>query len=68
MRKLDAVMNESKSNAAAVKSQLKQITEENEGFPDGATKQMRVNMVQTYTKTFAESAFIRISVCACYAS
>jgi hypothetical protein len=55
MRKLDAVMNESKSNAAQVKTMLKTIDEQNKEFEDGATKQMRLNMVQTYTKSFAES-------------
>jgi hypothetical protein len=55
MKKLDAVMNESKSNAAMVKATLKKIGEENEDFPDGATKSMRVNMSQSYVKSFAES-------------
>jgi hypothetical protein len=58
MKKLDAVMNESKSNAAMVKATLKKIGEENEDFPDGATKSMRVNMSQSYVKSFAESTHL----------
>ena len=55
MRKLDTIMGDSKGNAAACKNKLKEITEANENFKKGSVLQMRLNMVQTYTKQFAES-------------
>lgn len=54
-------MNESKSNAAQIKSQLKDIEEINKSYPAGTVLQQRYNMLQTYTRTFADGIFVNIN-------
>ncbi len=63
MKKLDQLMNESKSSAAAVKGKLKDIDEENKAMEPGSSLQMRLNMQQTFTKQFADSTWIGLCLC-----
>lgn len=55
MKKLDSVMNESKGTAAQIKTSLKNIEEVNTTYPPGTILQQRSNMLQTYTRTFADA-------------
>eukprot|EP00455_Lapot_gusevi_P027074 TRINITY_DN2863_c0_g1_i1.p1 TRINITY_DN2863_c0_g1~~TRINITY_DN2863_c0_g1_i1.p1 ORF type:complete len:295 (+),score=76.84 TRINITY_DN2863_c0_g1_i1:118-1002(+) len=53
MKKLDAIMSECKATAVVVKQSLKQVEEDNKSY-SGAKLQMRVNMLNTHTKHFAD--------------
>lgn len=54
MKSLESIMDECKSTAATVKTSLKRIDAENREFPKGATLQMRINLLTTHTKHFAD--------------